>query len=297
MPLGPADLFWIGVVPCVVAALAMGLVARLSVRPTIAWALAIGGAIFLGMTLAHFRVSLQTALDKLLHPRVGLDWLPWLVLLAALLTALAAYAPRSWQRWLLALAGVFAIATPLRLLASNAAAMSRWSATEKLGVLAIWSLLFAALWVTLALGRRNGQPFLRSGLLFLVAGGIALTLAASGSITLGELTVIVAATILGAAGSASVLRLLRPAGPSPAAGPLAVALLGLILLGHSYELTTINAALLTISLAAAAGWLPESWPSRQIGRAAVRATLTIVPLAIAVASSIASGTATVNPYG
>jgi hypothetical protein len=294
MPLGPTDLFWIGLVPCALAALAMGLAVRTGLRPTAAWALAIGGTIFLGLTLQHLRVNSQTALDKLLHPRVGLDWLPWLVLVAALITALAAYAPRTWQRWLLALACVFTIATPLRLLASNAAAMSRWSAAEKLGVLACWSLLFAVLWATLALGRRNSQPLLRSTLLLVVTAGIALTLAGSGSITLGELTCVVAATILGAIAAASVVGFMRPDGPSSAAGPLAVALGGLILIGQSYELTTTNAVLLAFSLAASSGYLPE-WPRQQIGRAAVRVFLTLVPLAIALA--LALSTATPNPYG
>ena len=116
MPFGPTDLFWIGVVPCVAAALAMWVCSRLRVRPTAAWSASVACGLVVGMVAQNVRVGWPTALDKLLHPRVAIDWLPWLVLVAAAISALAAYAPRSWQRWLVALACVFAIAAPLRLL-------------------------------------------------------------------------------------------------------------------------------------------------------------------------------------
>ena len=61
---------------------------------------------------------------------------------------------------------------------------------------------------------------------------------------------------MGATGVCHVLCGNLADGPSSAAGPLAVMLGGLILLGYFYELTATNAALLAISLAAAAGWLP-----------------------------------------
>jgi hypothetical protein len=306
MPFGPTDLFWTGIMPCAAAAIAMFLGTRLLVRPTAAWSLAIACGLIVGMVTQNMRVGWPIAFDKLLHPRVAIDWLPWLVLVAALISALAAYAPRAWRRWLVALACVFAIAIPLRLLASNAAAMSRWSLTEKLAILAFWSAVLAAGWLTLALGRQNRQPLLRSGLLIVVALGIALTIAASGALTLGELGGVAAATLLGAAGSARALRQLAD-GPSHAAGPLTVMFGGLILLGYSYELSATNAALLAISLAAAAGWLPFRLPlplgkGRSEGAAGTdwredvfRATLALVPLAIAVASAVAAATA--DRYG
>ncbi len=299
MPFGPSDLFWIGVVPSAAAALAMWVCNRLLARPTATrpaatWSLSIACGLVVGMVAQNVRVGWPTALDKLLHPRVAIDWLPWLVLVAALISVLAAYAPRSWQRWLVALACVFAIATPLRLLATNASAMSRWSLGEKLGILAFWSAAFAACWLTFALGRLNRQPLLRSGLLVVVALGISLTVAASGALTLGELGGVAAAALLGATGIAAALGKLAD-GPSHAAGPLAVMLGGLILLGYSYSsLAPTNAALLAISLAAA-GWLPTNWPRHSGWRAVLRTTLALVPLAIAVASAVA--TATADPYG
>lgn len=298
MPLGPTDLFWIGLVPCALSALALWLAARLGLRATAAWALAVGGTIFLGMTLQHSRTSWQTAWDKLLHPRVGLEWLPWLVLLAALISIYAQTAPKSWREFaalggvpLRVLQAIFVIAVPLRLLASNAADMTRWTLAQKLGVLALWSLLIAALWTTLALGRRNGQPILRSLLLIVTSLGAALTLMASHSLTHFEYTLIVTATLAGAVTAAWWTDRIEP---SRAAGPVAVALLGLILLGNSYDLTATNAALLSLALAASAGWLPESWPPQPIARAALRTALTFVPVALAVALAI--GAASADPW-
>jgi hypothetical protein len=288
------------------------LVAR-RLRSTAAWSLSVAGGLVIGMIAQNVRVGWQTALEKLLHPQAAMEWLPWLVLVAAGISTLAAYAPRNWQRWLVALAGVFAVVVPMRLLASNAAAMSRWSATEKLGILAFWSIAFAALWLTLALGRLNRQPLVRSGLLVVVALGISVTLAASGSITLGEMAGVAAATVLGAViaasafsgitsasavpgatGSASVLGRLAD-GPSHAACPLAVMLGTLILLGYTYDLTAANAALLAVSLAAAAGWLPFGRLDRAPWQAAIRAALALVPLAIAAAAAIR--TALADTYG
>jgi len=304
MPFGPTDVFWIGVVPCVAAATAMLIARRL--RSTAAWSLSIASGLFVGMVAQNVRVGWSIALEKLLHPHAAIDWLPWLVLVAAGINTLAAYAPRSWQRWLVALAGVFAVTVPCRLLASNAAAMASWTATEKLGALAFWSATFAALWLTLALGRRNRQPLVRGGLLVVVALGTSITLAASGAITLGELAGVAAAAALGATGSAAALG--RNAdGPSHAAGPLAVVLGGLILLGYTYDLSATNAALLAVSLATAGGWLPLHFPlplgegpgegaSRAgWGTGALRAALALVPLAIAVASAIT--TALADTYG
>ncbi len=294
MPFGPTDVIWIGLVPCTAAAVAMFAAGRL--RSTAAWSLCVASGLVVGMIAQNVRVGWRAALEKLFHPHAAVDWLPWLVLVAAGIGTLAAFAPRFWQRWLVALAGVFALAVPFRLLASNAAAMSRWTPTEKLGILAFWWATFAAIWLTLALGRRNGQPLVRGGLLVAVALGIAVTLAASGAITLGELAGAAAASLLGTIGTASVLGRIGD-GPSHAAGPLTVMLGSLILLGHTYDLSATNAALLALSLAAGGGWLPKRpLPIRAgWGTALFRAILALVPLAIAVASAVT--TALADTYG
>lgn len=303
MPFGPADIVWIGLIPCALAALVMWIASRVGLRATAAWTLSVTMGLFLGLVTQNARVSFSIALDKLIHPRVALDWLPWLILIAAAIQLLASYAPRNWQRWLLALAGVFAVAVPLRLLAGSVYVTQRWNTLEKLGVLTVWSLVFAALWITFSLGRRNGLPLLRSGLLLLVVMGTAATLAASGALTLGEFTGVASATLVGTLAVAWTTGNMAD-GPAHAAGPLSLTLFGLIFIGYYYsQLTLVSATLLTISLAAAAGYLPLPLGEGRCAGASrwnwaaiiIRALLALIPLAFAAASAIA--TATANPYG
>jgi hypothetical protein len=291
MPFGPSDLLWFGVLPCAVAALVMFIACRFEVRPTAAWSVSFAAGALTGMIAQQARAGLPAALEHLTHPRASIDWLPYLLLVAAALPALAAYASRTWQRPLLALTLFFTLAVPMRLLASNAAAMARWTTTEKLAILAFWTFAFAALWATLSLGRRNGQPLVRSLLAILVALGTAITLAASGSFTHFDLGVVATSALIGTTAIAFLLQAAE-AGPSSAAGPLAILLLSLILLGNTYELTTVNAALLVIAIAASAGFLPL--PSQNAAAAAIRITLTVIPLGLAAASAIT--TALANPY-
>lgn len=301
MPFSPSDLLWFGALPLAIGALVMFLASRFDVRPTAAWSTSVAAGCVAGMFAAHARAGWQSAIDHFAHPRSAIDWLPWLVMLAVAIATLAAYSPRTWQRGLLVLAFAFTIAVPLRLLATNAAAMARWTSTEKLAILAFCTVAYSAFWLTLSLGRRNGQPFIRSTLLIVVALGTAITLAASGSFAYFELGLITTTALLGATAIAFILKESPSAGPSSAAGPITIMLLSLILLGYTYELTATNAALLTLALAASAGYLPLptqatadantiNWPAL-----AIRATLTFVPLFLAAASAISAATA--NPYG
>ena len=153
-----------------VAALAMWHRAPLRLRATAAWALASPRRIFAGMFRPAFRVSSPTAFDKLFHPRIGVDWLPWLVLL-----------PRHHDARRLRTADLAALV--LALAASSrgvpAATVGRECRRDEPLVArrqtsACWrsgSALFAALWLTFALGRRSGQPLVRSGLLLIAALG------------------------------------------------------------------------------------------------------------------------------
>jgi hypothetical protein len=291
MPLGPIDVVWIGIIPGVLAALAMAICGRWSARPTVAWTVSVACGLVAGMIAQNVRVGWTTALEKFAHPRVAIDWLPWLVLVAAAIQLLSASVPRTARRWLLLVACVFAVTVPVRLLALSVYVTDRWSRGEKFAVAAAWAALLAIEWGTLALGRLNRQDLLRCGLLVVVGLGTSLTLAASGAITLGELGGVATATLLGTAGAALAFGRLA-AGPSEAAGPLAVMLGGLILIGHFYaQLSLANVALLSVSLATAAGWLPDGWLLSATWRAALRAVLAMVPVAIAAGTAIARAAA------
>jgi hypothetical protein len=305
-----AELFWVGILPCVMAAVILLGCQRLAVRPTAAWAASLGGGLALGQFGLAARTSWQATLAALLQPHEARDWLPWLVLVVAGLGVLAAYVPSSWRRWMIALACLFALSVPARLLAGSVYVTSRWSLLEKLAVLGLWSAVLAAMWFLLAAGRANGQPRLRGGLLVVAAIGMAITITLSGSFTTGELSGVVAAALTGtllgeacfstpaATGSASA----STDGLSGAVGVLAVALGGLILLAyyyvllpnHTLQLSSIITALSILGVVAAGGRLPTGWPRGPVPQTAVRAALCLVPLAIALALAFAA--ATTDPY-
>jgi hypothetical protein len=308
MAIALAELFWVGIVPCVAAVATFGL-RRFVLRPEAVWATCVGGAIIVGQFGLVGRHGWQSAIDSLLAPHEASDWLPWLVLVATGLSVLAAYASRPWKRPIAALACLFAIAVPARLLAGSIYVTSRWSAEQKVGMLLLLSAVLAAMWYLLAAGRANGQMRVRGGLLIVVAVGMAITVTLSGSFSYGELCGVVAAalsgTVLasifsGATGSRSVGN--DTDGLSSSAGVLTVALGSLILLTHYYVLlnkhdvpySALISSLLAAAVVAAAGRLPTGWPRQPAAQAALRAALCLAPLATALA--LAAWAATADPY-
>lgn len=296
MPVGPIDALWIGVVPLVVAALSMWILCRFEVRIPAAWTASVTAGLVLGLLTQQVRAGWAAAFAKLIHPHAAIEWLPWLVAIAGAISLFAAFVPRPGRRWVLLLVAAFAMAVPLRLLSNYAGLMARWSGAEKLVILGGWTLAFAAAWVVVSLGRRNGQPLVRSLLLMMVAGSMFVVLAASGSVTLGELAGVAAAALAGTVGVAALLGEVGD-GPSHAAGPIVVVLGGLILLGWAYDLAPSNAALLAIALAAATGPLPTDWPASERGKVGVRIALALIPLGLAAASAISTALADQSGYG
>jgi hypothetical protein len=298
-----SELLWVGVVPCGVAALVMFAANWLGLPARAGWAKSVGGGYVVGQVGLAARVGWRAGVGALFQPREAGDWLPWLVMAAVGITVLAAYAPRNWQRWIVALAAVVVVAAPARFLAGSVYVTSRWPAIEKIGVIAIWAAALAVAWVLLAAGRANGQARVRGGLLVAVAIGMAAILTLAGSFTYGELCGVIAASLTGAliAGEVCFSTPGTTPGATPgdtpgdnrdgtlnglsgAAGAIAVALGGLILLGYFYaELTATSAALLVATLVAAGGRLPTAWPRSPLGQAAFRAVLCVVPLVLAIA--------------
>jgi hypothetical protein len=195
-------------------------------------------------------------------------------------TILAVYAPRRWRQPVLVLAALLAVGVPARLLAGHLA--QQWSALEKASHLALLAATLALIWLLLASARDDELPRLRQVLLVIASLGAAIATTLSGSFTIGRLCGIVAAAVTGTA-------LVTPRGLSGAAGVVTLSLGGLILCGVFYaRLNSANATLLLLSIAAAAGRLPEvvsTWPDRP--RAALRAALCLTPLAIALAACLA----------
>lgn len=291
MSFAMSELLWVAVLPFGVAALAMLVSTWLGLPNRAAWAKSVGGGYVIGQVALASRVGWRAGVGSLFQPREAGEWLPWLVMAAVGITVLAAYAPRNWQRWIVGLAAVVAVAAPFRLLAGSVYVTSRWGGLEKLGVIVLWAGALALAWTLLAAGRANGQPRVRGGLLLLVAVGMAAVLTLAGSIALGELCGVAAAAVTGAV----VARVLKHGslaggmiddddGLSGAAGAIAMALGGLILLGYFYaELTATNAALLLAALVASGGGLPTAWPRGQAWQAVFRAALCVLPLAAALA--------------
>jgi hypothetical protein len=201
---------------------------------------------------------------------------------------LAAYAPRPWQRWIVALAALLALVAPLRLLAGSVYVTSRWSALEKVVVVVMWAAALATIWTWLALGRACGQARLRGGLLIVVAIAMAVTLTLSGSLVSGERCATVAAALTGALLSRLVMRERATTtaddkpGISGAAGAITMSLGGLMLLGYFYAELKLAAAIpLGAALCVAGGNLPAIRPVGRIWQVGFRAGLCLALLATA----------------
>jgi hypothetical protein len=302
MSFAMSELLWVGVLPCGVASLVMFISSWLGLPARAAWAKSVGGGFVVGQIGLALRVGWKTGLSSLFQPREAGDWLPWLVVAAIGITVLAAYAPRNWQRWIVALAAILAAAAPARLLASSVYVTTRWSTIEKVGVIAVWAAALAVTWALLAAGRANSQPRGRGGLLILVAAGMAATLTLAGSFTYGELCGTMAAALTGSLVLGEVCFSTPGNQPDPtsdglsgAAGPITMALGGLVLLCYFYsELSATCAVLLLVALVAAAGRLPTALPQRPLWRVVLRAALCVVPLAAALA--LAYSAIQPNPY-
>ena len=317
-----SPLITVAVAAAVAAAGTMLVATYLRARPRASWAISAALGYIAGHLAAQSHGGLATALLSVIKPHEARDWLPLAVLLAAGVTIFAAYAPRRWRPFVVGLAALLTLGVPLRLLAGSVYVEQNWSTIEKLAYLVLLAAVFGLVWLALATAsHREPTRVLRPTLLAIFATGTALVLALSGSLGYGKLTVATAAAIAGTAITSHAAPLRAPNRRDPTgrrppvsqhsqrprsddlsgvAGVITFSLGSLLLLGHFYaELTATNAALLVLSLIAAAGRLPavvsKAPPWQQ---AALRATLCLVPLAVAIVSATAAvnGHGAANPY-
>lgn len=316
-------LIYAGLLPFITSAGIVVALAWLQVSPRAIWAWAVAGGFVVGLVGLKSDEGLVVALRSFARPQEAAYWLPILVLLAlgANLvlesTRLSSRPPlpsfprrrESMRRSQLAvaLAGFLTIAATLRLLSGYAGfTYNHWSAAGKLGRLALYASALGLLWTLLASKGDSAQNSPeRQPLLVLVAIGMAVVLTLSGVFVYGEYCGAIAASITGAALACTALGATGYAsaptgsplespkassGVSGAAGVLTFSLGGLIILGYFFaKLSTVNVALLFISLAAAGTAFPGVLANRPTWqRLATRSALCLVPLAIAVASVAAN---------
>jgi hypothetical protein len=296
-----------GLLPFVASAAIVLSLGWLRVSPQATWAWAVAGGFIVGLVglKSESERGLVVAIRSFATPQDAADWLPILVLLALGASLVILSTPPSGRRLALALAGFLTIAATLRLLGGYAGfTRDEWTIPGKVACLALYAGVLGLLWKLFAAddGSAGKQPE-RQPLLVFVAIGAAIVLTLSGVLVYGQYCGALAASLTGAALACSVIgatgyasaRMGSPTesfkafnGVSGAAGVLTFALGGLIILGDFFaSLTTTNAGLLFVSLAAAGTALPGVVADRPAWqRVATRAVLCLVPLAVAIVSVV-----------
>jgi hypothetical protein len=285
------ELLYVAFIPLAVAASLTLLAKPARLNPTLTWATAVALAYVTGQIGLALRAG--DSLAQLLRPHEAVDWLPFAVLAALGVTTVTSMTAHPWRRLAIGLAVALTIALPLRLLHGSAYDL-QWTLAEKLTHIALLAAALGLTWLLLASPREDDHPRLRPILLIVVVSTAAVIVSLSGVFVYGELCGVLAAALTGA--------FLASRSPCAAgsAGVVTFSLGSLILLAYFYaELTATNAALLLLATWAAAGPMPPFLQSsRAWQNASLRTLLTLVPLAIALAQTIAANQAAppANPY-
>jgi hypothetical protein len=278
-------ILYAALLPLVVSAAIAFIMRRMrSPLPTI-WPVAITGGFLAAQFVLRGQAGFFESLHTFLEPHEAVDWLPHIVLLALGVSILMYLAPAQRPR-LIALAAALCVAAPVRLLSGNLA--QHWSILGKVAVLVSLAAIFGLVWVLLALDDNERPAILRLPLLILVAVCTAIVVTQSGAFVYGLSSAAFGAAITGAALVFAFRGAASSSGAAAAAGIITFTLGSLVVLGHFYaELSTTNAALLLLSLAATAIPLPamlRTGPAWQ--RNTARILFCLLPLAIAVVAVV-----------
>ncbi|HEX4412893.1 MAG TPA: hypothetical protein VH107_04640 [Lacipirellulaceae bacterium] len=287
-----------GVVPFATAAVVAIAVAQFGAVPRVYWLLGTALGFVAGYIALKNQSGIVPAIASITRPQTAADWLPIIVLLALGVGLLLA---QSAPRWIgIGLAGLLALAVPLRLLCTNARLTSEWTATEKLACVCLLASAFGAIWLTLARNENARTAKTQLLLLLIDATGIAAALTISGVLVYGQACGSLAAALAGTALASAFVHWQNrnsvdeahdaseafgwSSGFPAAAGVITFSLGGFIILGHFFaDLSATSALLLFVSLAAAGGPLFEGLLRRAAWQHAVIRTLAcLVPLGVAV---------------
>lgn len=288
-----ADMLWGGVLPAGVAAATMWGAWKLTKSASFAWLIGVTLGFLAGYWGLDARgAGLGAAVAKLVQPHEARDWLPLAVVSAAAIEALSL-----WAKWPALLAWALRIAwccfLPWRLLFGSIYLpqselnvgfdTGAWSTLEAIAWLGGSTVLLAGCWVTMRLMPERALPRLRASLTSLVALGATVTIALSGSLTLGLTMGVLTAVLVGCGIVAAALRLER--GPEAGAGPLLAVFGGVLVIARfllSPGLPVFDTLLLLVALVAAISWIdPPSWlPQR--GHVMVRIAICLAALALTI---------------
>jgi hypothetical protein len=299
------DILLGGVLPGVIAVAALAGVWKLTKNAASSWRTAAVLSFLVGLwALDAQGVGIVGAIAKSMRITEARDFLPLMVILAVIPDAVAAGGKGgAILGWILR-AGL-CLFVPWRML---------WG-TKYLPKVAppanfdtgAWGPLEAALWIggaaaallvvwSVVRAENTESPRLRSVLAVLAAFAASTTVALSGSLTLGQLTGVLVATLAGCAIVAWWLKVGR--GPDAAAGPIVIAFGGVLVLSHFFaELKLLYAGLLLMGLAVGAGWFfpGKTWSTP------VRCVVCLAAIGVAVGMArmefaAAQAEAASNPY-
>ncbi len=300
-----ADILWGGLLPGILAVMSLVIVWKLTTNAASSWRTAAVLSFIAGMwALDSQGVGIVAAVSKSVRITEAKDFLPLMVILAVFPDAVATLGKQSTiVAWVLRIG--LCVFLPWRLLWGTKYLpkiapppnfdTGAWSTPEAACWIGSVAVVLLATWAILR-AESTEMPRLRASLAAIVALAASATVALSGSLTYGQLLGILTATLTGCALAAWYFKLSR--GPDAAAGPLVIALGGVLVLAHFFaELKLLYAAILLMGFAVGAGWF---FPGKKWSTP-LRCAICLVAIGVAVGMAgmdfrAAQAEAASNPY-